>query len=60
MIFTFDYGSEVVDGLFFIPGLVIFTFDNGSKWPYFSIVCGYCVTSTKFYIVDFVVIVECC
>ena len=48
MIFTFENGSEVVGGLFSIPGLVVFTFDNGSKWPNFFIVYGYCVTSTNF------------
>ena len=35
--------------LWFISGWrFIFYSGNGSKWPYFSIVCGYCVTSTKF------------
>ena len=42
------YLWKVVGGLFSILGLVIFTFDNGSKRPNFSIICGYCVTSTKF------------
>ena len=65
-IFTFDNGSYLIDGLFSIPGLVIFTIDNGSKWPNFSIVCVYCVTSTNFLDCWFcceswmLLIVDCC